>query len=64
MKKRQIMALILIGLAIFGVVAVSGCTTGREVEHGVLTSKKTTTSIGWGGVEKETKTCPFWDRDC
>ncbi len=58
---RKILVLV-IGLSFL--VAFSGCTVGQETKQGILTTEKTTTSVGIGGVQKETKTCPFWDRDC
>ena len=61
MKKAIVLLVIVLMLS----VVVSGCVTlGEEKEHGLLGTKKTTTSIGVGGIEQETKTCPFWNRDC
>lgn len=57
--KKILVILLLVVLVVF-----SGCTAGQETKQGVLTTEKTTTSVGIGGIEKETKTCPFWDRDC
>jgi len=47
---------------------VCGCdgkiTTSQERDDGFLSTKKSTTRCGIGGCEKESKSCPFWDRDC
>lgn len=37
---------------------------GEESKDGIFTTKKTTTKLGWGGLKKKTKNCPFWNRDC
>jgi hypothetical protein len=60
---NKLIALLLIAL-LFGVVVISGCTISEEKKHGFLGTEKTTTRVGPGGIEKETKTCPFWDRNC
>lgn len=56
--------IVLLVVVLLLTVFVSGCTTSTERTHGALTTEKTTTKITPGGIEKDTKTCPFWDRDC
>ena len=60
----KILSLVMIGLLLFSVIVISGCVVNEEQDHGMLTTKKTTTSVGINGIKTETKNCPLWDRDC
>lgn len=60
-------AIVLIALLLFSFVALSGCTTQvseSTTDRGIFGTEKTTTTVGTGGVQTTTKTCPFWNPDC
>ena len=64
MRIGTVIVLFLLLATVLSLILVSGCTIAEEKQQGLLATQKTTTRITLSGVEKETKTCPFWNRDC
>ncbi|MFH1839872.1 MAG: hypothetical protein ABH849_01865 [Nanoarchaeota archaeon] len=62
---NKILIFIVLFVLVFSMIFVTtACTVKTEKEDGLFSTKKTTTSVTGRGIVKETKNCPFWDRDC
>ena len=62
---KKILTIFLLVFLVFSLVFVTtGCTISEEKDHGTFSTKKTTTKLTEKGIQKETKKCPFWNRDC
>jgi hypothetical protein len=49
---------------IFSSIVLAGCVVSESREDTLWGTKKSQTEVGVGGVQTQTKECPFWNRNC